>query len=356
MRALAAILLAMMVLAGPAAAAERRFDRDCMDDYARDLCQAETLSVIRAKFDVPAAEFLADQGFEGVRVFMIDGYSQDKPLISIFRTGDKAATLEVRALVAGRRLRVMSQPASTWSWELSQTLARLTVDSPLTTPSASMCLHAWVAVIEIIKDGRVTTRIRNACGQEDGMFEGAYALSPIALRALPGCREVDPKQYRNESAVIEGCAVLEGEHALEAASVLNQLNGRNFRDLGGLPKDRLERLFPVAEFQRVFHTKVVFSWPGESTTTGAAEAAALWRKLARDDDTYLSVLPLKIVADEAGIEVTGVIVSTASGSNPSDVRLEAPFSQEWRQDLDEGLKMTRWTVGPFVGVSRPQVQ
>jgi len=130
--------------------------------------------------------------------------------------------------------------------------------------------------------------------------------------------------------------------------VLNQLKGRGFTDLGGLPAADLERAFPILEFQRVFHTNMTMSWPGEETLTGSRSVAALWRRLTSDDKSYLGVVPLRIIADGETIIASGVIVRTVSNDDDRAIRSEASFTQEWRFDIETGLQMTRWTVGPFV--------
>ena len=114
-----AILLAATILLTPAAAgaAEPKFDRDCMDDYGRDLCDAKTLQAIRESFQAPPVETLAKDGWAGVRVYLVDGYSHDLPMVTIARKGDGPVEVETRALRPSAEPRVFRTGLGAWGAE-----------------------------------------------------------------------------------------------------------------------------------------------------------------------------------------------------------------------------------------------
>lgn len=308
MRALAAILLAALFLATPAVADDR-----CRDEYGRNLCDPVMRAEIRARFGVPPAEELAVRGVEGVRVFLIDGYSNDRPLVTILREPGARPTLEARAV--RQPPGVISAPATAWQWSVTETLAglvRASGERPPTEPSPTpspmevgdippprFCLHAWVTIVEAIKDGRVTTRIRSACGDEP-IYEGAASLTAMAVNAFRGCSELKVVRYGGDAARLEDCTKLEGGWRLEAATVLNRLQSSALANSGDIAQVDLETLFAL---------DATVAWHQEPDTIGRAAAAARWRtKVEGDKAQKRTVVVVNSVRGEDGsVRVTGVI-------------------------------------------------
>jgi hypothetical protein len=218
------------------------FDRDCMDDYGRDLCDQGIWTGIVSRLGLDRAELAQRQGLRGVRVFTIDGYSNDMPAVSILastfdRYGEpENAELEVRRKPfrdeskAGRA--VLKMAAGSRLYKRAADLQQLVTASPEraeddedTAKRASgedevvvICLHAWVTVTESLTDEGVTRRIRNACGS-DPLFKASFGMSAMALRGFPHCNRLDPKNYRNESTQLQRCFSLEGTDKVAAAEV-----------------------------------------------------------------------------------------------------------------------------------------
>ena len=96
-RAAAGFFAALVISALPVAAAaqssdpievvEPEFDCDCMDDYGRNLCDRARWSAIVSSFGIEPAERVQQQGWRGVRVFTVNGYSHDMPMVSVFNRG-----------------------------------------------------------------------------------------------------------------------------------------------------------------------------------------------------------------------------------------------------------------------------
>ncbi|MBI5940175.1 MAG: hypothetical protein HY859_07090 [Caulobacterales bacterium] len=335
MRALAAILVATLFLAGPAVAAERPFDRACMDDYGRDLCDSAMRAKIRASFGLPSVEELAAEGFEGVRVFTINGYSHDMPPVSILRRG--AGPPKVEVSTGGVVRRTISTDASPWDWLLVETLSRLVTASPERQPKPapstnpgeiSICLHAWVTITEVISNGRVVRRIRNAC-DGDPIFDGAFQLSTVALGAFQGCWKLDPAHYRNDSERLIGCAKLKGDNGYGAASLLNALEDSPvLQTRNAISPDRW------------LDADATVVWPGEALVSGRTPVAAAWTTHGGADPN------VRIESVEAATFKTGTVVGVLYREMGRDQYEQASFRQDWVRE--EGVwRLTRWTVESF---------
>jgi hypothetical protein len=240
--------------AGDTAAAERPFRRDCHDEYGRNLCDRDLWSGIVASFDLAPAEAVQAAGYRGVRVFLVDGYSNDLPVVSILaRSFDRwgrptDATLEVRGSRGAGRIEG-SPPLSRHTWEqlsrMAQDLQARIVSSPIWDPSQSdtvvvtlngeevICIHAWMTVVESLSQDGVQRRIRSSCS-DDPIFEAAIAVSAQVLRGFPHCNHLEPDHYRNEVEQLQRCLDLQGTDLIAAAEVMNILDGPVFDDLDSL--------------------------------------------------------------------------------------------------------------------------
>lgn len=266
----AAVVLALaLALApcGPASAQDsndnedRPFDRDCMDDYGRDLCDAGQWTTIVSSFGLEPADAVQAQGWRGVRVFTIDGYSHDMPMISVLSRGEGPygmpleSALDVRAAKSAidGPTEVSTLRRDAWSslQDAAEGLRELATSSterqsgalPVSPASSDspeadaiddsvICLHAWVTVTEALSDAGVQRRIRNACG-DDPLFDASYGLSAQALRGFPHCNHLNPANYRNESAQLSACLILAGDDRVAAAEVLSIVDGAEPGDLFG---------------------------------------------------------------------------------------------------------------------------
>ena len=266
-----ALIFGLTAVASPLAAAAqddaepRHFDRDCMDEYGRRLCDPSQWETIVASFGLEPAEQVQAAGWRGVRVFTVNGYSVDMPAVSILaRDVDEYgvasnATVNVRMAEeegdSDPTIAQLNRPAWPDLWSRATELSRLTVSSPerqsdepgahVTERSSideetgeelievSICMHAWVTVTEALTDEGVVRRIRNACGTNP-LFEASFELSAQALRGFPHCNHLEPGLFRNESSQLQGCLRLEGEDRIAAAEVANVVWGLRRRSGFGL--------------------------------------------------------------------------------------------------------------------------
>jgi len=344
-----ALALAAMLLAAPAteakpAPAPADFDRACRDEYGRDLCDEAVRADIRRRFGVEPAEALAGRGVEGVRVFMVDGYSRDMPLISVLWADETAApVLETRVLTRDS-FRVMTAPANRWTVESVGTLMRLTLTSEErvgrygppaadgSPPPPVLCLHAWVSITEVLDAGRVHRRIRTACG-DDAVFDGGYLLSTTALNGQDGCWALDASLYRNDSTRLVACASLMGDTPYDAAEIHNRLSGRVFARPGETALDDLSAMMAP---------DLTVRWPDQPASQGPTAVASAWHKRTQNPGRARLWIQ-SATASKQGVTVTGLL----SEQRGEDESVEAAFSQTWTKDKRYIWRLTDWTIQPF---------
>ena len=314
---------------------ERDFDRDCMDDYGRDLCAPENWREIVESFDLDPAEGVQAQGWRGVRVFTINGYSRDMPMVSVLYTEQSDsgypsnAQLEVRAArAAGIHVPTLKRAAWPGLAFSAADIGKLATAAPVRQSSAAgtgddefvMCLHAWVTVTEVLSDDGVLRRVRNACG-DDPLYEAAYDISAKALRGFPECNHLDPANYRNESEQLNRCMALAGDDQIAAAEVLNLLDGEVFDEAANIVK------FSTPE--------TLVSGAGESTTL----SAALWLQQARVVRLYATTV--RSVGNDVVVEG-----STHRYGHGDDDDFEADTRQRWRRS-GASWQLLEFNIGPW---------
>ena len=86
--------------ASDAARAILHIDRDCKDEYGRNLCEARLRDFIVRSFKLEPAESLPPTRAPQLRVFMIDGYSQDLPALVFTGLDGDDARLDVYSQMA----------------------------------------------------------------------------------------------------------------------------------------------------------------------------------------------------------------------------------------------------------------
>lgn len=328
----------------PSEAAAREFDRDCMDDYGRDLCDSGRWSAIVSSFGLEPAERVQEQGWRGVRVFTIDGYSRDMPMVSVLNRGTEEygfpidPVLEIRRAAGPDEVKV-AVPLRREAWydlyleamQLQELVAASPVRQSSSTASTEMvdgeevlniCLHAWVTVTESLTDRGVERRVRNACG-EDAMFDAGYEMSARSLRGFPHCNHLDPGNYRNESTQLQACMNLDGENRIAAAEVLTLIEGAESEGWAGLAQH-------LARGARML-------MPNEEPIEGAGPvSAALVAQSGRRTRPYISG-----VTGEANR-----VVASGEVWRYGEIDESAEFEQVWMR-TDGQWRITELIVNPF---------
>jgi hypothetical protein len=341
---------------------ETPFDRDCMDDYGRDLCQLEKWSEIVASFDLEPAEVVQSQGWRGVRVFTIDGYSQDMPMVSVLHKersqyGEiRDPQLEVRGPRRGTEPAPVLKRAA-WralAWE-ADGIARLVSDAPVrqsdrqqddtAVPAGeeeeiTICLHAWVTVTEALTDDGVIRRIRNACG-EDPLFDAGYDLSGLALRGFPHCNHLDPDAYRNESTQLRHCLTVSGNDLVAGADLL--------RHAGEVPYEDYRTGATAAQWRAWLGDghAARLDWGGRTVLEPEADAARFLAEqeaaLGRHDVFQARVIG---IGPARGM-ITGEVAYRIDPDGDRHQYMRADYEQTWIRFPDGKWRLDSWTVQPF---------
>lgn len=367
---LAAAAVAMTLGAVSGAAAQdagsqpEPFDRDCMDDYGRRLCDGQAWSGIVESFGVAPAETLAAEGWRGVRVFTVDGYSHDMPMVSVlareFDSYDwpSPAIIEVWGRARGDEpAPVLRREAWSIAWWAALELQELAAESPVrqseasqrpqaiasattedpSTVAVTICLHAWLTITESLGETGVVRRVRNACG-EDPVYDASYDFSELALNGFPHCNHLDPAQHRNESTRLQSCLLTEGPDRVAAAELLNILQGRLFRRFD---------VVDDAAFAELLAEEARLTWGDSPEAVGRAAAAAAFLAEARAGNrTWL--WPERVTGRVDGVEVEGLIERFAR-----DSAQEGRFRQTWRRDAGGEWRLHEFRVEPLADIPPP---
>lgn len=311
----------------------RPFDGNCMDDAGRDHCDRGQRAKIERSFQVPRAEVLAEDGWEGLRVFMVDGYSNDMPLITVLHRAGAPPRLEVRGV--SPRARTLEAPVEPELEAAEHKLRALSVASPA-FPAASgpdvssagsgeleICLHAWVVYIEALEHGQVTRRIRNAC-QEEPLFKLAFALSSSGLARFPQCGLLRSEDYRNDSERLEACLELKGEDLQAAAEVHNRFMSLRAEDVEAL--------------RAALAADAILTRPEAPPLTGA-EAISAWLAAKTADQGVVYLVSRGVVARADTADHEGSLEAFRNG-----VGTRAAFTQHWVKGADGVWRITRWAL------------
>lgn len=322
---------------------ERAFDRDCMDDYGRDLCDREVWAAIVASFGVEPAEQPQQQGWRGTRVFLIDGYSRDMPMVSVLRKGEDEYALPADMVL---EVRGAGDPGSEGArpvlhrrgWlgldRQSINIQNLVTKAPVRQSDGAaasaeegdeivLCLHAWVAVTESLTDQGVERRIRNACG-DDPLFDAGYEMSAQALRGFPHCNHLEPGAYRNESTQLQACLTLQGEDKVAAAEVLSLIDGPPFYSGWGSLASHLSE-------------DVQLALPDGRRIEGATRVAEALTSQSELGSRYVS----RVIGGSGRVEAVGEFWRYG------EVTDYAEYEQTWER-IAGRWRMTAMTVGQFV--------
>lgn len=326
---------------------EQEFDRDCMDDYGRDLCDAAFWSTVVASFGVEPAERVQEQGWRGVRVFTINGYSSDMPMVTVLSQGETDyglpfnLVLEVRGTVdpAGDETGVGLRREGWFGlYQQAATIQDLVAKAPVRQSGTSgpseevqedgqvdvvICLHAWVTVTESLTDQGVERRIRNACG-DDPLFNSTYEMSAHALRGFPHCNHLDPGDYRNESTQLQACLLLQGEDKVAAAEVLSLIDGPPFYSGWGSLASHLS-------------DDVQLALPDGSRIEGATRVAEALTAQSELGSRYVS----RVSGGSGRVQAWGEFWRYA------EVTDYVEYEQTWER-IDGRWRITAMTVGQFV--------
>lgn len=307
------------------------FDRDCMDDYGRNLCDVSRWGGIVATFGIDTADAAWAKGWRGVRVFTVDGYSSDMPMIAVrdggaleVRGADEDPTDDLApAILTGQATPAITTAVAALKTRVAAAPVRQSAEegdaADKDSDVISICLHAWVTVTESITQDGVTRRVRNACG-DNPLFDAAFDMSKLALDSFDHCKQLHPKRYRNDSARLMGCLSLKGEDLMAAAEVANLFNN------GEVDK--------LSDFAPLLTADARIALPGVAP---ASARDALTAAPFDDFDFYA----WSFVGEPEQVTISGGLFRSFENTYES-----ADLQQVWRKQ-DYIWKLTDLTVGPI---------
>lgn len=316
---------------------------DCYDDNLTDRCDPENQRQRRDHYNLQSIEELAAANVQSRRIFYVDGYGRDMPVVTFERRPGRAPHVIVTASVAeeGGEVRVVEMREqitfAVWRDVLSQTeqFHRPTMPTPPPTTddgqqSIRLCLHSWVMTMEASDPGqqqRVRAATQDACN-EGFVSDPAFDLARIAYESIPYCRALDVSRYRNEVSLFSSCALLEGDR-IAAAQALNQ-------------SMKIDRGVLGSDIAQYLDARAELNWMGE-VVMGRAEVASLWTTHGIDRRFYLD----RIVGESPDrVRITGVLIEDYE----ENARL-ADVEQIWTRQDDADFLLLSASVQPYRSAS-----
>lgn len=354
MRAL--LIATVALLAADVAIAQERsphdvLTSDCYDDNLTDRCDPGHQRERRQQFNLHSIEDLAAANVETRRVFFVDGYGRDMPVVSFERQGGQSPELIV-SVVVGSEARVVEMrapiTAAVWQDVVQRTRAFYQLPEPV-QPSrregndqpTSICLHSWVFTMEAADPGQrtpVRARTEDACNR-GFVREPAFDLARIAYESLPYCQALNLSHYRNEVAALHSCALLEGDR-LAAAQALNRYtdmqNTRRAVRFGivGANHNTAPDAYLTAGSE--------LDWTGE-IARGPVAVTAVWDREQLASKFYIR----RVIGDSADrVRIDGFVIEEHEvGARAADAE------QIWTRSAGADFLLERTRVGPFTSSS-----
>lgn len=341
MKVVSAIWFGLTVLVGlaiqlPASAQPLAEEEACVADYGRVRCGLDEWDQVSEYFQLPDALQLQAEGWRGVRVYTIDGYSRLMPMVSVLWTGeaaddrDASGRLEVRGvqtMTDAYVVRALERRAWWRAIDHAERALELAASAPAELDYTPMqddegnifiCLHPWSAVAEILTAEGVSRLRRGGCQSDELLFEVLFDFSDLALNGFGHCNYLDPDLHRNESARLSRCLDLEGQNLVGAAEVANIVDA--------IAYEQASDLGPLAD------PLFLLEWEQDPRLIGDLARQRIETELV--DSQFWSNL---VSGDEGIVHVFGVL---ERGEDRSAVR------QSWRRDATGQWRLFHMLVSP----------
>lgn len=336
---------------------EQRRSR-CGDDNGVDRCDAAQQARTRASFGVPEAQALHRQGATVRRVFTVDGYGRDLPVVSFERSPGRSPRVVVKVQrrldssgTGPRELVELSAPLSAADW--TEVLRRTSLATRATGPEQpadgvargdvlNICMHSWVATFEAVDqgaDGGVRSRTSDACAA-DATVQAAMFLIETAFRALPECTSLDRARFRHEAQMLQACALLEGDR-VAAAEAMNRFNSPWFASPNADSAPAVRALFSFESTNLTQH--------GEPTVSGYVAVADAWVRLlsGRGGANFSTRRYVGQSADRVRVE--GEMWRTRDEATEV-----ATAEMVWVRRYGNDFQVASVTIGPWTRVDRAE--
>lgn len=326
-------------------------------------CELTERRRLEAAYRAVPAEQEAGTGAEIYRSFFYDGYGRDLLLISFEARPEQSPIV----VVSGRDGRRVQGAVASADWEriryegmfADRTLAPLPEATGL--DDVLICLHGWGVLVELVNaedlngDRRTVRRkVQNTCDRDGMAGRYGFRLAEMALKALPGCAELDAESHRNDVARLDACLYLAG-NTVAAASLLNQKGeppANGYGDVATLEAwrawlatDSTSRVDWAGEV----HVESNRFVPGQPRPPRLADVMFERASVLKD----LRIHQVEIGArDDRNGWIKGEVAYRVSGDDEPERLMVADYRQEWSRGNGFGWRLDNWIVGPF----RPLVE
>lgn len=344
-----------MVLAGlglamvaPQASAQRYWAENqipyCQPYSDIAACQDASLALLVEKHRVPAAEQLAEEGYQGLRLFRYDAFGTLWPMVSFVTRPlteyRNEGTLEARMVHADGQLTTLSVPAWEGGWlELDNLVTQVKArhsppeperarrGEPPAIPPSLTCLDPPTTVVEVINQGRVERWWPAPCGQDDAAaMSAAFEVWDMAGAAFPHCAYVPLAGFGRSLGRVRACLLVQGQDPLSALDVMDVLRP----NIGGDTRVAYEGDRLADDVRLTTQAGEVFV--GRAAVLAALKANALGNR-------WLQVLRAE---GERGIVTVRGQLNLVNSRSPDSV----PFSQTWDKSPAGEWVIVDWAVQP----------
>jgi hypothetical protein len=258
--------------------AQESANQKCSDDAGRDRCSEIALAKTRDKYGLEDATTLADQGTYLRRAMIVDGYGRDVLAVSFAREKGKDPYVDIRAakVEGSKESRYIRMLISESDWNRTNAKSRYFdrdfVPKPTNGDGIDICLHGWMASVEVANPARLSlnalpadmlepeikSKTQSTC-TEGLAVEYAYQLVDLAHEMIPVCKSIPLDTRRNTAIVLNTCLSLSGDRGAAGQAV--KLSHAINRAQSIFPKD-------AAQTQKALAGLVVFADPNNRLKPG----------------------------------------------------------------------------------------
>ncbi|MBC6981072.1 hypothetical protein [Caulobacter sp. 17J80-11] len=342
---LIAMTAAALVCAATPQVARAEPEDGCVDTRW-DWCGAQLSEALDAH-GLKAAEDWSRRGDALIRVFVVDGFGHEKPVVAFSRRlNDRRVYAYPGDPDYGH---ARSGQVSLTDWEVADAALRavhtapsrgddtnVETELPDGTVEMVLCTDYWTYLIEAVSDGRVSRRFRTACG-DDPLIEHVETLAQLARSRLSPCDLLDIEHDR-PFAALEACAYLYGRET-DAVSVMNRFHSQPFDEADAADPGQVADLFTADAEVR---------WPDQAPALGREQVAKPWSEMTRSQDAEAYYERVDGVAAGRVVIKGELYVERPSADDPkSSDEFSADYTQTWIRDSDGAWRISRWAVQPF---------
>jgi hypothetical protein len=342
MRFLIFALVSILVLPGQAVAQRYWAPNqvpDCSQAASGEECRAVSLSLLLDKLQMPTAEQVAQQGYQGIRLFRYDAFGVIWPAASILtrpvNEHRREGMVHAVTIHADGVLASLERPVWEGAWREMDRLIEGILSRPpqeyVPPPPAGPdqppilhCLDPPRIVIEVIHEGEVRRWWPDTC-RSDEATALASRIPELIAAAFPTCGHFDIARYGWSIGRLRACLQVSGADPIAAAQVMQIL-------MPGVSGDT--RVAYEVERQADDVTLLALdgrSFIGRDAVVQAMQNGAL-------GDRWLRIM--RATGTDTGVAVDGELLRVGELNQPDAI----PVQIQWTRNGNGEWRIERWTV------------